>query len=290
MELQNYNQDIISTSSSDIPPNYPNTNNPSFPQNKYSESQFQTQQQYNPPPSQQQYYQTQNIGYSSHPQNQSKMPTFPENQYPPQNYVQPITPVFQPPLGVDQNISQVNHYRITQPSKNVFLIIRRDIKTEIFSKLLVCSLIALFGILYYCLSKNPSIVIFLIIISPGIFIFIYGAISILCYRNYKLDIFLGDNTLTVVKRALCCWRKVTTNYQKNDLSRIEFTHRETKHRKRTRRGRYSTTTYDTYELFFIFKNGQRERILIDEEQKLRFKYTDEEKQFLVNYINNYINK
>ena len=42
MELQNYNQDIISTSSSDIPPNYPNTNNPSFPQNKYSESQFQT--------------------------------------------------------------------------------------------------------------------------------------------------------------------------------------------------------------------------------------------------------
>ena len=66
----------------------------------------------------------------------------------------------------------------------------------------------------------------------------------MCYRNYKLDIFLGDNTLTVVKRALCCWRKITTNYQKNDLSRIEFTHRETKHRKRTRRGGYTTTTYD----------------------------------------------
>ena len=45
MELQNNNQDIISTSSSDIPQNYPNINNPSIPDNKYTEGQFQTQQQ-----------------------------------------------------------------------------------------------------------------------------------------------------------------------------------------------------------------------------------------------------
>ena len=50
MELQNYNQDIISTSSSDIPQNYPDINNPSIQDNKYGEGQFQTQQQYNPPP------------------------------------------------------------------------------------------------------------------------------------------------------------------------------------------------------------------------------------------------
>ncbi len=77
MELQNYNQDIISTSSSDIPSNYPNTNNPSFPQNKYPEAQFQSRQQD---------YQTQNTRYSSYPQNQLMMPILPENQYPPKNY------------------------------------------------------------------------------------------------------------------------------------------------------------------------------------------------------------
>ena len=55
MELQNYNQDIISTSGSEIPPNYSDQNNPSFPQKQYSDGHSQVQQQYNLP--QQPYYQ-----------------------------------------------------------------------------------------------------------------------------------------------------------------------------------------------------------------------------------------
>ena len=117
MELQNYNQDNISTSSSEIPPNYSDQNNPSFPQKQYSDGQSQVQQQYNPP--RQSYHQPQNVEYS---QNQYAMPILPENQNPPSNYVQPITPVFQPPLGGELNISQVKHDRVTQPQKNLFII------------------------------------------------------------------------------------------------------------------------------------------------------------------------
>lgn len=43
MELKNYKQDIIFTSSSDFPPNYPNINNPSNPDNKYIKEKFQFQ-------------------------------------------------------------------------------------------------------------------------------------------------------------------------------------------------------------------------------------------------------
>ena len=56
------------------------------------------------------------------------MPILPENQYPPNNYAQQTTPVFQPPLGVDLNISQINHSRISQPSKNVFTLLRRKLQ------------------------------------------------------------------------------------------------------------------------------------------------------------------
>ena len=41
--------------------------------------------------------------------------------------------------------------------------------------------------------------------------------------NYKEEIILGDNTLTIVKKGMCCRRKVT-NYQKNELLRIAFIH------------------------------------------------------------------
>ena len=278
MELQNYNQDIISTSSSDIS----NTNNPSFPQNKYSEAQFQTQQQYYPPPPQQQYYQTQNTGYSSHPQNQSIMPILPENQYPPNNYAQQTTPVFQPPLGADLNISQINNSRISQPSKNVFILLRRKyIILEIFVWTLIGSFfmflaIGLFGVLL------KEIIPFIILLIMGIIAMILG-IRHFFYTNYKADIILGDNTLTVVKKAMCCRRPETTNYQKNDLSRIEFIYKVVKRRT----SRKSTNYYDAYELIFIFKNDKKERILYDE--GLCKTYTDQERQFLVNYINNYIN-
>ena len=76
--------------------------------------------------------------------------------------------------------------------------------------------------------------------------------------NHETDIFLGDNTLTVVKKAIFC-RRIIKNYQKNDLSRIEFTHRIMQ-----RKGRRNIIrNYNIYELFLIFKNGQRELILID---------------------------
>ena len=282
MELQNYNQDIISTSSSDIPPNYPNTNNPSFPQNKYSEEQFQTQQQYNPPPSQQQYYQTQNTGYSSHPQNQSIMPILPENQYPPNNYAQQTTPVFQPPLGADLNISQINHSRISQPSKNVFTLLRRKyIILEILVWMLIGSLFVFLAIfLFYVFQK--VLIGFIIILIIGIITMSLG-IRYFFYTDYIADIILGDNTLTVVKKALCCRKPVTINYQKNDLSRIEFIYKVVKRRT----SRKSTNYYDAYELIFIFKNDKKERILYDEGQCKT--YTDQERLFLVNYINNYIN-
>ena len=77
MELQNYNQDIISTSGSEIPPNYSDQNNPSFPQKQYSDGQSQVQQQYNPP--QQSYHQPQNAVNSSYSQNQYAKPFLPEN-------------------------------------------------------------------------------------------------------------------------------------------------------------------------------------------------------------------
>ena len=281
MELQNYNQDIISTSSSDIPPNCPNTNNPSFPQNKYPEAQFQTQQQYNPPPSEKQYYQTQNIGCSSYPQNQTTMPILPGNQYTPQNYLQPITPVFRPPLGVDLYISKVKHDRITQPYKNVFKIWRNiTLLCQIFKFIIAALLISMAILIVFILTNKNKIVLIIIIIIASI-IYIIAIIYTFFDLNYKVDIILGHNILTVVKNAMCCRKKVT-NYQKNDLSSIEFTYKETYHKT----GKGGVTIY-TYKLFFIFKNGQRERIFIDKDQERIF--YEEEMEFLVNFINNYIN-
>ena len=285
MELQNYNQDIISTSSSDIPQNYPNINNPPIPDNKYTEGQFQTQQQYNPPPSQQQYYQSQNIGYSSYPQNKSIIPILPENQYPPQNYVQPIPPVFQPPLDAEQNISQVDRKRITQPHKNMFIILR---KSDVIPSIIVL----IIGIL---MSLTVGIFAFIAMdgIMPKIISIIIFSASFTCLMitifynvNYKAEIILGVYTLTVVKKALCCRKKVE-NYPKDDLFRVEYTHSTTK--RRVRRGKRGTriATFNIFELFFIFKNGHKEKILYDEaESKI---YTFAEIQFLVYYINSYIN-
>ena len=284
MEIQNYNQDIISTSSSDITPNYPNTNNPSFPENKYPEAQFQTPQQYNPPPSEQQNYQTQNNGYSSHPQNQSGMPILPESQYPPQNSVQTITPIFQLPLVVDQNISQVNHNRISQPSKNVFKILRQKcyiMKLLLF--ILVGSFFAFLGFIFFIRDSDGQRVGWVFFIILGSVFTVLGIISFFL-TNYKVDIFLGDNNLTVVKKALCCGIKVTKNYQKIDLSGIEFTCKK-KERYYSRGG---PTIVNKYELIFNFKNGQRERILKDEDPSEIYSY--EEMEFLENYINYYINR
>ena len=285
MELQNNNQDIISTSSSDIPQNYPNINNPSVPDNKYTEGQFQTQQQYNPPPYQQQYYQSQNIGYSSYPQNQSIIPILPENQYPPQNYVQPIAPVFQPPLGAEQNISQVDHKRITQPQKNFFIILRKsDLKCKIYTCIIMLLFFVPFAIFAFC-SGIDKIVLGLILTLFSM-ILIVGIMKMLFDVNYKAEIILGEYTLTVVKKALCCRKKVE-NYQKNDLFRVEYTHSTTK--RRVRRGKRGSriATFNIFELFFIFKNGHKEKILYDEsESKI---YTFAEIQFLIYYINGYIN-
>ena len=285
MELQNNNQDIISTSSSDIPQNYPNINNPSVPDNKYTEGQFQTQQQYNPPPYQQQYYQSQNIGYSSYPQSQSIIPILPENQYPPQNYVQPITPVFQPPLGAEQNISQVDHKRITQPQKNIFIILRKsDLKCKIYTCIIMLLFFVPFAIFAFC-SGIDKIVLGLILTLFSM-ILIVGIMKMLFDVNYKAEIILGEYTLTVVKKALCCRKKVE-NYQKNDLFRVEYTHSTTK--RRVRRGKRGSriATFNIFELFFIFKNGHKEKILYDEsESKI---YTFAEIQFLIYYINGYIN-
>ena len=203
MELQNYNQDIISTSSSDIPPNYPNTNNLSIPQNKYPDTQFQTQQQYNPPSSQQQYYQSQNIGNPSHLQSQTMMPILPENQYPPNNYVQPITPVFQPPLGADQNISQINHNKITQPQKNMFTILRANYsKFQIFVSLFVSLFFLTLSIIFFITNRN--MMVFSIVMTIPSIILIYISFKMLLETNHETDIFLGDNTLTVVKKAIFC--------------------------------------------------------------------------------------
>jgi len=286
MELQNYNQDIISTSSSDIPQNYPNINNPPIPDNKYTEGQFQTQQQYNPPPSQQQNYQSQNIGYSSYPQNQSIMPILPENQYPPQNYVQPITPVFQPQLVAEQNISQVKHKRITQPHKNIFIILRkRSIICE-FVLLIIGILFFLgFGIYGFCFGMK---------LVPKIMVIVFFTILLICLIitifydvNYKAEIILGDNTLTVIKKAFC-YRKKVENYQKNDLFKAEYIHSKAKRRVRRRKHGTFIITVHIFELFFIFKDGHKEKILYDQEDDSKI-YTYAEMKFLVNCINNYIN-
>ena len=206
------------------------------------------------------------------------MPILPENQYPPQNFAQPITPVFHPPLGVEQNISQVEHERITQPSKNMFKILRRKfILIEIVAFTFVGLFLDFFGFMYYTTKNN---FVGIIVIIAGI-IFFGVAISKFFTTSYKAEIILGDNTLTVIKKALCCRRKVT-NYHKNDLSRIEFTHKTTKRRNGRR-----TRIIDIYELYFIFKNGQKELILFDKDD---FElYLDEEMKFFAHYINNYIN-
>ena len=168
----------------------------------------------------------------------------------------------------------------------MFTILRQEcyiIKILVF--LLFGSLMTSFGIIYFIL-KEKNIIVGVIVTILGI-IFLGAGISMFFLANYKLDIFLGDNTLTVVEKAFCCRRPVTTNYQKNDLSRIEFTRTITKHRSSGRRGRRRVYIVNTFELFFIFKNGQSKCILKDQESNRT--YTDEEMQFLVNYINNYIN-
>ena len=273
MELQNYNQDIISTSSSEIPPNYSDQNNPSFPQKQYSDGQSQVQQQYNPP---------QNVVSS---QNQYAMPILPENQNPPSNYVQPIVPVFQPPLGGELNISQVKHKRVTQPQKNLFILY-----TNNFSKCLFCILMlfasVFVGTSIYLFIQMIEITIIVIILDmiPGLIgiLFMIRPISWLFIPNYSVHIILGDNSITIVKKAICC-RKLISNYQKNDLSGSDFTFRIEKRRLKTKNRSY-IHTYHIHELFLIFKNGQKEEILHTEDC-----FNDEEMNFLVYYINSYIN-
>ena len=277
MELQNYNQDNISTSNSEIPPNYSDQNNPSFPQKQYSDGQSQVQQQYNPP--QQPYYQPQNDVYSSYSQNQYAMPILPENLNPPSNYVQPIVPVFQPLLGGELNISQVKHDRVTQPQKNLFIIF-----TGPHSKCALCILsfvgllfsgISIFLFIYEIEIKIP------IILGLIGFFGIVISISWLFVPNYSEDIILGDNSITIVKKAICC-RRLISSYQKNDLSGAEFAIRTGERKVRTKRSS-RIVTFKIYELFLIFKNGQKEIILDGED------FYNDEFNFLAYYINNYIN-
>ena len=279
MELQNYNQDIISTSSSEVPPNYSDQNNPSFPQKQYSDGQSQVQQQYNLP--QQPYYQPQNDAYSSYSQNQYAMPILPENLNPPSNYVQPIVPVFQPPLGGELNISQVKHDRVTQPQKNLFIIF-----TGPYSKCALCILsfvgLLFSGISIFLFTYETEIEIMIPIIFGLIGFFgIVISISWLFVPNYSEDIILGDNSITIVKKAICC-RRLISSYQKNDLSGAEFAIRTGERKVRTKRSS-RIVTFKIYELFLIFKNGQKEIILGGED------FYNDEFNFLAYYINNYIN-
>ena len=121
-------------------------------------------------------------------------------------------------------------------------------------------------------------------IIPGLFGLFLMIFSIyrLFVPDYSKNIILGDNSITIVKKAICC-RKLTSSYQKNDLSGAELTFRTEKRRVKAGKGINYMATFRIHDLFLNFKTGQREVIFHGEN------YYEEEMNFLVYYIKSYIN-
>ena len=76
--------------------------------------------------------------------------------------------------------------------------------------------------------------------------------------NYKEEIILGDNTLIIVKKGMCCRRKVKLS--KKWVIKKSFYSLMTK-RRIIGKHRIRLITFNIFELFFIFKNGHRENII-----------------------------
>ena len=249
MELRNYDDNIMN-SNSDFSTNYQGGNQ--YPG---------IQSPINGPPIQ---------------QNQSTMPIISGNQNPPQNYPQQVIPTFQPPFGVEQNISQIKHNKITQPQKNI-ISIKNHSKIPIIVLLII-------GIIFlstsiFLFSNIKFIVLALFSSIFGLIAFIGAIRKMFSLDYYIIEFILSESSLTVVKKAILC-RRDNKIYQKADISRFDFT----KTRREKRKGSY----YHTYEIILVFKNGNIEKIFSN--TVIGETFYEEERNYVLYYINNYLNR
>jgi len=130
------------------------------------------------------------------------------------------------------------------------------------------------------------LLLFILITAIGIIAFIMGTIFSLSgiYLLFKMyvsvDFFMGENTLTVKRKALL-WRKVTT-YNPGELQKVDFYYELTKSQDSEEGG----NMYN-YSLVIIEKNGKVESIF-----SISYgcpKFTTEEIGYFLYYINTHIN-
>ncbi len=212
--------------------------------NQYPPGQFQTQY-YNP---EKPFYENQN------------------NLYPSTNACQPS---YQ--FGNVQNIAELPHKSIYQPSPNFFSIQAGDSFVSNYVITVIFSLVFLSGIIVAILSlMNPLIPFIMIAFS---FYMLFFSIFPFFTTDNKYEISLEDTYITIIGKAACCRKKVRV-FSKNQLIRLDLEEEEVKDK----------INLKFLRVFLIFNEGPRELLFSGNSEK----YTIEEIRYLLFYVNNHI--
>jgi hypothetical protein len=211
---------------------------------------------------------------------------YPSGQYPTQDYnpekpfydnqnnLYPSTNAFQPSYQFEnvQNITDLPHKSIYQPSTNFFSIQAGISYTSNYVLIVIFSLVILFCIIaMILLLMNPFIPFFIIMFSTYILIF---SICPLFSTDNIIEISLEDTYVTIIGKAACCKKKIRV-FSKNQLIRLDFEEEEVKNK----------INFKIFRVFLIFNQGQKELLFIGNSEK----YTIEEIRYLLFYVNNHIN-
>ena len=249
MELQDSDEEIISTSNSNNPQNLPLiTEIPSQRKDHPTNKEYEKNKN--------------NINELIIPSNNQNLNSSNEIQF-------------------DQNISQIIHKNITQPQKNIFII-----NTGLISKyksilILIIGIIFIFvGLFGFFIQVNNNLIFLLGFMLLGLVIAGSGVYDLFKY-GYTVNIILEENFIKVISKAFCCINKVI-NFQKENLFRIEFDQKSTKHHSRLRGAYY----LHTYQLIFFLKGNLQKEIFSSTTHVVQF--SDEEMKFITNFVNDYI--
>ena len=133
-----------------------------------------------------------------------------------QNNLYPSTNACQPSYQFEkvQNITDLPHKSIYQPSTNFFSIQAGFSFVSNYVLISIFSLTFLFGIIDMILNiMNPKISFIIIMIS---FFVLYFSIIPLFSTDNTIQISLEDTYVTIIGKALCC-RKEVRSFSKNQL-------------------------------------------------------------------------
>jgi hypothetical protein len=214
------------------------------------------------------------LGVNQYPQGQFQTQDYnPENPfYENQNNLYSSTNACQPSYQFEnvQNIADLPHKSIYQPSTNFFSIQAGFSYTSSYVLIVIFSLAFIFGFISMILILfNPVISFFIIIVSIYILFF---SISPLLSTDNVIQISLEDTYVTIIGKAVCC-RKKNRVFSKNQLIRLDLEEEEVKNK----------INYKVFRVFLIFNKG-KELLFIGNSEK----YTIEEIRYLLFYVNNHI--